>query len=163
MQAESPYRMGQGVDIHRLVEGRPCILGGVQIEHSKGLLGHSDADALAHAIGDALLGAANLGDLGQHFPDTDPKWKNANSMELLKRIEQLLAEKGWGIVNVDAMVVAQAPRLAPHLAQMKSNIGEALKISSERVSVKATTSEQLGFTGREEGIAVWATAMIAAI
>jgi len=163
MQAESPFRVGQGFDVHRFAEGRRLIIGGVQIEHPLGLEGHSDADVLAHAIGDALLGAANLGDLGAHFPDTDVKYKDASSLDLLQSISNLLEKSGWGIVNLDAMLIAQAPRFAPHIPQMKIALSRPLGLDPGRVSIKATTSERLGFTGRGEGIAAMAVAMIARI
>ncbi|MBI3735396.1 2-C-methyl-D-erythritol 2,4-cyclodiphosphate synthase [Candidatus Sumerlaeota bacterium] len=160
MQTDSSFRIGQGFDVHRFAEGRKLIIGGVRIEHPRGLDGHSDADVLGHAIGDALLGAAALGDLGKHFPDTDPKFKDADSMALLRHIERMLAEGGWGIVNVDATLIAEAPRFAPHVPAMRSNLAASLGVEVERVSLKATTSEKLGFTGRGEGIAAMAVALI---
>ncbi|MEN6627181.1 MAG: 2-C-methyl-D-erythritol 2,4-cyclodiphosphate synthase [Candidatus Sumerlaeia bacterium] len=160
MQAEAPWRVGQGFDVHQFAEGRRLILGGVQVEHPLGLVGHSDADVLAHAITDALLGAARLGDIGQHFPDTDKQWKDADSLELLAFVTGLLEERRWGIVNIDATVVAQKPRLASYLPQMSERLAAAMHIDPERVNLKATTTERLGFTGRGEGIAAMATALI---
>jgi 2-C-methyl-D-erythritol 4-phosphate cytidylyltransferase/2-C-methyl-D-erythritol 2,4-cyclodiphosphate synthase len=153
-------RVGTGRDVHRLVPDRPLILGGVEIPHTTGLLGHSDADVLAHAIGDALLGAAGRGDLGQHFPDTDPEWKDVSGSELLTRIVEILREVGYVPVNVDATVCAQAPRLAAWREHMIENIAAALRLPVSRVSVKFTTSEGLGFEGREEGISADAVALI---
>lgn len=153
-------RIGQGYDVHRLVEGRDLILGGVVVPHEKGLLGHSDADVLVHAVMDALLGAAALGDIGQHFPDTDPAYKGISSIELLKKVGGLLDEKGFVIENIDATVIAQRPRLAPYRPQMAENIAEALHLPVERVSVKATTEEGLGFTGSGEGISSQAITLL---
>ena len=153
-------RCGIGFDVHRLVEGRRCIVGGVDIPHEKGLLGHSDADVLIHAIADALLGAAGLGDIGTFFPDTDAKWEGMDSREILRFVRKRFADMGLRIVNVDSVVMAQRPKMAPHVAQMKSNIAEALGIAPEAVGVKATTTEKLGFTGREEGIAAQAVASV---
>jgi 2-C-methyl-D-erythritol 2,4-cyclodiphosphate synthase len=161
MQANAPYRVGQGYDVHAFAEGRALILGGVRIDHPRGLLGHSDADALAHAITDALLGGAGLGDIGHHFPDTDAQWKDADSIELLRAVTRSLDAAGWGIVNVDALIIAQRPRMAPHLPAMKERLGEAMGIAADRVNLKATTTERLGFTGREEGIAAQATVLLA--
>jgi 2-C-methyl-D-erythritol 2,4-cyclodiphosphate synthase len=155
-------RAGIGYDVHARVAGRPLVLGGVQFESPWGLAGHSDADVLLHAIGDALLGALALGDLGDHFPPGDPRWKDASSLDLLARIAALLAARGARVVNVDAMVVAEAPRLAPARAAMRDNIARALGIEVARVSVKATTPEGLGALGRGEGIAAWAVAMVEA-
>jgi 2-C-methyl-D-erythritol 2,4-cyclodiphosphate synthase len=155
-------RVGFGYDVHPFAEGRACVLGGVSIAHERGLLGHSDADVLAHAIGDALLGAAGLGDLGRHFPDTDERYRGVSSLHLLERIVVLLGEAGYGVANVDATVVAQRPRLAPFVPVMRERLGAALGIPAGRVSVKATTSEGLGFAGREEGIAAYAVALIRA-
>lgn len=163
MQAEAQWRVGQGFDVHQLVAGRPLILGGVKIEHTTGLLGHSDADVLAHAIMDALLGAAGMGDIGQHFPDTDAQWKDADSLDLLAAVTHLLTKAGWGIVNVDATVLAQAPKLAPHMPRMVENLARAMGIDAERINLKATTTEKLGFVGRAEGMAAQAAAMIARI
>ena len=153
-------RAGIGYDIHRRAEGRPLVLGGVRFESPWGLAGHSDADVLCHAIGDALLGAASLGDLGDHFPPGDPRWRDASSLDLLARIAALLRGRGARIVNVDAMVVAEEPRLAPARAAMLANLARSLGIDSSQVSVKATTHEGLGAIGRGEGIAAWAVAMV---
>lgn len=153
-------RVGMGYDVHRVKAGRPLVLGGVRFASEWGLEGHSDADVLAHAVGDALLGAAGLGDLGEHFPAGDPKWKNASSMDLLKRIVALLAERGARVENVDVMLVAEAPKLAPHRAEMCANIAGAIGIAPDRVSVKATTNETLGAIGRREGIAAMAVALV---
>lgn len=153
-------RVGFGYDIHRIAPGRALVLGGVAFESDWGLEGHSDADVLLHAIGDALLGAAGLGDLGTHFPPGEAKWKDASSLELLARIRGLLEEAKARVVNVDAMVVAEAPRLAPHRAAMCANVARALAIPADRVSVKATTNEQLGALGRREGIAAMAVALV---
>jgi 2-C-methyl-D-erythritol 2,4-cyclodiphosphate synthase len=153
-------RIGHGYDVHRLVAGRALVLGGVTIPHVKGLLGHSDADVLIHAICDALLGAAGLGDIGRHFPDTDPRYKDVNSRELLRQVRALLSRAGYGVHNVDTTIVAQAPKLAPHMEQMRANIAADLGVEPARVNVKATTTEGLGFAGREEGIAAHAVALI---
>lgn len=153
-------RIGQGFDAHRLVPGRALVLGGVTIGHHLGLLGHSDADVLCHAIADALLGAAALGDLGRHFPDSDPAYKDISSLLLLRKTAALLREKSLKIANLDTTVTAQEPRLAPYIGLMRENIAAALEISAEQVSVKATTTEGLGFTGRGEGIAVFACALL---
>jgi 2-C-methyl-D-erythritol 2,4-cyclodiphosphate synthase len=153
-------RVGLGYDVHRVKAGRPLVLGGVRIESDWGLDGHSDADVLLHAIGDALLGAAGLGDLGEHFPPGDARWKDASSLDLLARIAALLRERGASIANVDAMLVAEAPRLAPHRAAMCANIAAALGIEAARVSVKATTNETLGAIGRREGLAAMAVALV---
>ena len=155
-------RAGIGYDVHARAAGRPLVLGGVRFESPWGLAGHSDADVLLHAIGDALLGALALGDLGDHFPPGDPRWKDASSLDLLSRIAALLEGRGARVVNVDAMGVAEAPRLAPARAAMRDNIARALKIEVARVSVKATTPEGLGALGRGEGIAAWAVAMVEA-
>lgn len=153
-------RIGTGYDVHKLVEGRKLILGGVEIPYEKGLLGHSDADVLVHAIMDALLGAAALGDIGLHFPDSDPAYKGADSLELARRVSGILAENGYLIENVDSTVIAQAPRLRPFINQMRANIADALDLDISQVSVKATTEEHLGFTGRGEGISAQASALI---
>ena len=155
-----PLRAGIGYDIHARSTSRPLVLGGVRFEGEPGLEGHSDADALAHAIGDALLGAIALGDLGHHFPPGDPRWKDASSMELLRLIRAMVAGRGGRIVNVDATVVASAPRLAPMRDAMRTNIAQALKIAGGQVSVKATTNESLDALGRGDGIAAWAVAMV---
>ncbi len=153
-------RIGHGYDVHRLVEGRKLILGGVEIPFEKGLLGHSDADVLLHALSDALLGAAALGDIGQHFPDTDERYRGADSIVLLRRVAALLRERGYEVGNVDCTVLAQRPKLAGFIPQMRENIASALDIPADRVSVKATTEEGLGFTGAGEGIAAHAVALI---
>jgi 2-C-methyl-D-erythritol 2,4-cyclodiphosphate synthase len=153
-------RAGIGYDVHRVAAGRPLVLGGVRFESPWGLEGHSDADVLAHAIGDALLGALALGDLGTHFPPGDPRWKDASSLDLLARIRALVEQRGGRIVNVDAMVVAEAPKLAPVREAMRANLAGALGIGVEQVSVKATTNERLGAIGSGEGIAAWAVAMV---
>ena len=153
-------RVGQGYDVHRLVNGRKLILGGVEIAHTLGLLGHSDADVLLHAISDALLGAAALGDIGKHFPDTDERYRGADSVVLLSHVGTLLREKGYTILNIDSTVLAQAPKLAPHIPAMRQNIADALGIDVDCVSVKATTEEKLGFTGAREGIAAQAICLI---
>ena len=153
-------RFGMGYDVHRLVEGRKLILGGVEIPWEKGLLGHSDADVLLHAIADALLGAAALGDIGKHFPDTDDKFKGADSMKLLGEVARLVREKGYTVGNVDATIVAQAPKLAPHIEKMAENIAKVLGVERDAVNVKATTEERLGFTGSGEGMSAYAVAGI---
>jgi 2-C-methyl-D-erythritol 2,4-cyclodiphosphate synthase len=153
-------RVGLGYDVHRVQAGRPLILGGVRFESDWGLDGHSDADVLLHAIGDALLGAAGLGDLGEHFPPGDARWKDASSLDLLARIATLLRERGASVANVDAMLIAEAPRLAPHRAAMCANIARALGVDASRVSVKATTNETLGAIGRREGLAAMAVALV---
>jgi 2-C-methyl-D-erythritol 2,4-cyclodiphosphate synthase len=153
-------RIGQGFDVHALVEGRRLVLGGVEIAHYKGLAGHSDADVLLHAICDALLGAASLGDIGTHFPDSQPAYEDIDSRELLRRTVAKIAEAGYKVGNVDATIVAEAPRVAPYVAKMIGNIASDLGIMPAQVSVKATTTERLGFTGRGEGIAAHAIALI---
>jgi 2-C-methyl-D-erythritol 2,4-cyclodiphosphate synthase len=155
-------RIGNGYDIHRLVPGRPLILGGVRLEHPEGLGldGHSDADVLVHAVMDALLGALSLGDIGRHFPPGDPRWKGADSLDLLERVNGLLAERGWRVGNLDAVVVAERPRLGPHIEAMRNAIAERLGVAPGQVGVKATTNERLGPTGREEGIACHAVALL---
>lgn len=153
-------RIGQGYDVHRLVAGRRLILGGVDIPFGMGLLGHSDADVLTHAVMDALLGAAALGDIGRHFPDSDPTYAGADSLALLERVAAILAEAGYQVGNVDATVLAQAPKLAPHIPQMRANLARAMGVETDRVSVKATTEEGLGFTGSQQGIAAHAVALI---
>lgn len=153
-------RVGHGFDIHALVEGRPLILGGVTIPHTHGLLGHSDADALLHAVTDAVLGAAGMGDIGRHFPDTDPRYKGADSRVLLRDAVQLVREAGWQVVNVDATIHAQAPKIGPHAAAMVRHIAEDLGVSEDRVNVKATTNEGLGHLGRKEGIAANAVVLL---
>ncbi len=153
-------RIGTGYDVHQLQEGLPLWIGGERIEHTHGLLGHSDADVLLHAICDALLGAAALGDIGKHFPDTDPQYKGISSLKLLSHVGTLLAQHGYRIVNIDSTVVAQRPKLAPHIEQMRRNIAATLGLAVDQVSVKATTTEHLGFEGREEGISAFANVLI---
>lgn len=153
-------RIGHGYDVHAFAENRKCIIGGVEIPCEKGLLGHSDADVLLHAISDSLLGAAALGDIGKHFPDTDPEFKGADSLVLLERVNELLEKNGYKVVNVDATVIAQVPKLAPHIVKMRENIAKALKTDVDFISVKATTEEKLGFTGRKEGISAHSVCLI---
>jgi 2-C-methyl-D-erythritol 2,4-cyclodiphosphate synthase len=153
-------RIGHGYDVHPLVAGRDLILGGVKIPHGKGLHGHSDADVLMHAICDACLGAAGLGDIGRHFPDTDLQYKNIDSRKLLRKVKEAIAERGWKIANIDSTIVAQAPRVAPYLAQMIDNVSSDLGIPAENINIKATTTEKLGFAGREEGIAAHAVVLL---
>lgn len=153
-------RIGHGYDVHRLAEGRPLILGGVTVPYERGLLGHSDADVLAHAVMDALLGAAALGDIGGMFPDSDERWRGADSLHLLERVAARLAEHGWAVGNVDATLIAQAPKLAAYLPEMRRRLAAAMGVDAEQVSVKATTEERLGFTGAGEGIACHAVALI---
>ena len=154
------FRIGNGYDVHRLVEGRKLILGGVEIPHTLGLYGHSDADALLHAICDALLGALGCGDIGKYFPDTDPQWKGVSSLLLLKKVGEMCRERGFAIANVDSIIAAQKPKIAPHIENMKKNIADALGIDPEQVNVKATTTETLGYVGREEGMAAYAVALL---
>ncbi|MGN7457612.1 2-C-methyl-D-erythritol 2,4-cyclodiphosphate synthase [Paenibacillus pasadenensis] len=149
-------RIGQGFDVHQLVEGRPCIIGGVTIPFEKGLLGHSDADVLLHTVADALLGALALGDIGKHFPDTDPAFKDADSLKLLEQVWGLIKERGWRLGNLDCTIIAQAPKMAPHIPAMVEIIARALEAQPDQVNVKATTTEKLGFPGRGEGIAAQA-------
>lgn len=156
-------RIGHGYDVHRLTEGRPLILGGVHIPYERGLLGHSDADVLAHAVMDALLGAAALGDIGGLFPDSDERWRGADSLRLLEQVTALLAENGWEIGNVDATVLAQAPKLAPYIPEMRQKLAVAMGVNASQVSVKATTEEHLGFTGAGEGMACHAVALLSRI
>ena len=153
-------RIGHGFDVHAFAEGRRLIIGGVDIPYDRGLLGHSDADVLLHAICDALLGAAALGDIGKHFPDSDPRFKGIDSRKLLRHVAELLDGRGWKVGNVDATIIAQAPKMAPHIAAMREHIAEDIGIAAEQVNVKATTTEHLGFTGREEGIAAEAVCLI---
>ena len=160
MREEITMRIGYGYDVHRLVEGRRLILGGVDIPWEKGLLGHSDADVLTHALMDALLGAAALGDIGQHFPDKDPAYEGADSVELLRRVCALLREHGYRVGNVDCTVVAQRPKLMPHIPAMRERLAEAMEVPVDRVSVKATTEEGLGFSGEGLGIAAHAVALL---
>jgi 2-C-methyl-D-erythritol 2,4-cyclodiphosphate synthase len=157
------FRIGHGFDVHAFAEDRKLIVGGVEIDYERGLLGHSDADVLLHAVCDALLGAAGLGDIGRHFPDSDPNYEGIDSRKLLRHVAALLNERGWRAGNVDATVIAQAPRMAPHMLAMRANIALDLGIAPEAVNVKATTTEKLGFTGRGEGIAVEAVCLIVRI
>ena len=153
-------RTGHGYDVHRLVEDRKLILGGVEIPHPMGLLGHSDADVVTHAIMDALLGALALGDIGKHFPDTDPAYAGADSLKLSTHVAELLSAQGWRIGNIDATILAQAPKLAPHIPAMRENLAAALSVPVDRISVKATTEEKLGFTGAQQGIAAHAICLL---
>ena len=153
-------RIGHGYDVHRLAEGRKLILGGVEVPHTLGLLGHSDADVLTHAVMDALLGAAALGDIGRHFPDTDPAYAGADSLKLLDHVVELLEKKGYQVGNVDATILAQKPKLAPYIEKMRDNLAARMKVEPDQVNVKATTEEKLGFTGAEEGIAAHAVALL---
>lgn len=153
-------RVGLGYDVHRLTENRKLIMGGVDIPYEKGLLGHSDADVLVHAIMDAMLGACKLGDIGQHFPDTDPQYSGISSITLLKHVGALLKEKGYAVVNIDSIIVAQKPKMAPHIPEMEINIASALGLDTDLVNVKATTEEKLGFTGTGEGIAAKAVCLV---
>ena len=153
-------RIGHGYDVHRLVEERKLILGGVDIPYEKGLLGHSDADVLTHSVMDALLGAAGMGDIGQHFPDTDPAFSGADSLKLLDHVVELLEEAGWKIGNVDATILAQKPKLAPHIPQMRENLAQRMRIQVNQVNVKATTEEKLGFTGAGQGMAAHAVCVL---
>lgn len=157
------FRIGQGYDLHRLVEGRPLILGGVQIDYEKGLLGHSDADVLLHAITDALLGAAGLGDIGRHFPDTDPAFKGADSRELLSQTMALVVKAGWVIVNIDSTVIAQAPKLAPHMDKIRESVAHCLGVDLQRVNIKAKTKEGCDSVGKKEAIEVHAIALLEAL
>lgn len=161
MMTNCAFRIGNGFDVHRLVEGRRCIICGVDIPSERGLLGHSDADVALHALTDALLGALALGDIGRHFPDTDPKWEGADSRRLLRAVVEMVHQRGYTAVNVDITIMAQAPKMAPHIEAMRANVAADLGIDIDCVSVKATTTERLGFTGRGEGIAAQAVALIA--
>ncbi|RSK25523.1 2-C-methyl-D-erythritol 2,4-cyclodiphosphate synthase [Bacillus sp. HMF5848] len=154
------FRIGQGYDVHQLVEGRPLIIGGITIPHEKGLLGHSDADVLLHTIADACLGAIAEGDIGKHFPDTDAAYKDADSKELLTHVWQIVKKKGYTLGNIDCVIIAQKPKMAPYIEEMREVIANILEASTEQVNVKATTTEKLGFTGREEGIASQATVLL---
>ncbi len=154
------FRVGTGFDAHKLVAGRPLILGGITVPHESGLLGHSDADALAHAISDAILGAAALGDIGKYFPDTDAQWKGADSLKMLKECARLAKEKGWTVGNVDSTIICQKPKLSSYIEPMKQKIAEALEISADRVSVKAKTTEEMGFEGRQEGLSTQAIVLL---
>lgn len=160
MSAAFDLRIGNGFDVHRLVAGRQCIICGVNIPFDRGLLGHSDADVALHALSDALLGAVALRDIGYHFPDTDPRWKGADSRKLLRQVVAIIADHGYRPSNVDVTIIAQAPKMLPYIEQMQANIADDLGLTTDRVSVKATTTERLGFTGREEGIAAMATATV---
>ena len=153
-------RIGHGYDVHKLVEGRDLIIGGVKIQHTVGLLGHSDADVLLHAVSDALLGAAGLGDIGKHFPDTDPQYKGADSLKLLRIVAQRVQEAGYRVSNIDVTMIAQRPKLRPHITQMEENIAAAVGVDVSRVNVKATTEERLGFTGEELGMACHAVCLL---
>ncbi len=153
-------RIGHGYDVHAFADNRKCIIGGVTIPYEKGLLGHSDADVLLHAIADSLLGAAAMGDIGKHFPDTDPEFEGADSLILLKYVVKLISEKGYKVNNIDATVIAQAPKMAPHIETMRINIADALCVDVDCVNVKATTEEKLGFTGRKEGISAHCVCLI---
>ncbi|WP_374720855.1 2-C-methyl-D-erythritol 2,4-cyclodiphosphate synthase [Peribacillus tepidiphilus] len=154
------FRIGQGFDVHQLVEGRPLIIGGIKIPYEKGLLGHSDADVLLHTVADACLGAIAAGDIGKHFPDTDPAFKDADSAILLQHVWELVKEAGYELGNIDCTIIAQKPKMRPYIDQMRSRIAELLEANIEQVNVKATTTEKLGFTGREEGIASQATVLL---
>jgi len=156
----SPYRIGIGFDVHAFADNRKLIIGGVDIPFEKGLAGHSDADVLLHAISDALLGSISAGDIGQHFPDTDPKYKNANSLTLLKHVYELVQRKGYSLGNIDAVITAQRPKLATHIPLMRKNISDILQTEIENISIKATTTEKLGFVGREEGLSAFASVLI---
>ena len=154
------FRIGQGFDVHQLTEGRPLIIGGIEIPYEKGLLGHSDADVLLHTVADACLGAAGEGDSGKHFPDTDPEFKDADSFKLLQHVWNIVKEKGYVLGNIDCTIIAQKPKMAPHIDAMRKRIAEGLEADVSQVNVKATTTEKLGFTGRAEGIAAQATVLI---
>jgi 2-C-methyl-D-erythritol 2,4-cyclodiphosphate synthase len=154
------FRIGQGFDVHQLTEGRPLIIGGITIPYEKGLLGHSDADVLLHTISDACLGAIGEGDIGRHFPDTDPEFKDADSAKLMEHVWQLVKDRGYELVNADCTIIAQKPKMAPYIQQMKERIAELLNASPEQINVKATTTEKLGFTGRGEGIASQAVVLL---
>ena len=154
------FRIGQGFDVHQLIEGRPLIIGGITIPYEKGLLGHSDADVLLHTVADAVLGAIGEGDIGRHFPDTDPEFKDADSAKLLEHVWTLVEDRGYELVNTDCTIIAQKPKMAPYIDQMKNRIAELLKATPEQVNVKATTTEKLGFTGRGEGIASQAVVLL---
>lgn len=154
------FRIGHGYDVHRLTEGRPLIIGGVNIPHEAGLLGHSDADVLVHAIMDSMLGALALGDIGKHFPDTDERYKGADSIELLRQVAKIIDNHGYSVANIDSTILAQAPKMAPHIDQMRKNVADAIGIDVSCVSVKATTEEKLGFTGEKKGIAAHAVCLL---
>ena len=154
------FRVGQGFDVHKLVKGRPCIIGGIEIPYEKGLLGHSDADVLLHTIADACLGAIGEGDIGKHFPDTDPEFKDADSQKLLSEVWKMVIEKGYSLGNMDCTVIAQQPKMAPYIEEIRANIARILEVEIEQINVKATTTEKLGFTGRNEGIASQAVVLL---
>ncbi|MBS4201520.1 2-C-methyl-D-erythritol 2,4-cyclodiphosphate synthase [Bacillus sp. FJAT-49732] len=154
------FRVGQGFDVHEFAEGRPLIIGGIEIPYDKGLIGHSDADVLLHTVADACLGAIGEGDIGRHFPDTDPEYKDADSAKLLAHVWNLVKERGYSLVNIDCTIMAQKPKMAPHIDKMKERIAELLEADPSQVNVKATTTERLGFVGREEGIATQAVILI---
>lgn len=154
------FRIGQGFDVHQFAEGRPLIIGGIEIPYEKGLLGHSDADVLLHTIADACLGAIGEGDIGRHFPDTDPAFKDADSAVLLEQVMKMVKERGYSVVNADCTIIAQRPKMAPYIAQMKERIAGLLNVAEDRINIKATTTEKLGFTGREEGIASMAVVLL---
>lgn len=154
------FRIGQGFDVHQLVSGRPLIIGGVNIPYERGLLGHSDADVLLHTVADACLGAIGAGDIGKHFPDTDPEFKNADSSKLLKHVWQLVKKEGYVLVNADCTIIAQNPKMAPYIEQMRERIAELLNAKADQINIKATTTEKLGFTGRSEGIASQAVVLL---
>ncbi len=156
-------RVGNGYDVHQLVAGRPLILGGVEIPHELGLLGHSDADVLTHAIMDALLGALSLGDIGHYFPPSDPQWAGANSLELLTQVDRLIQAQGWQVGNIDSVIIAERPKLKPHIQAMRDRLASTLRLQSDQISIKATTHEKLGAIGREEGIAVYAVVLLQSI
>ncbi|MGF1601846.1 MAG: 2-C-methyl-D-erythritol 2,4-cyclodiphosphate synthase [Thermosynechococcaceae cyanobacterium] len=156
-------RVGNGYDIHQLGPDRPLILGGVHIEHELGLVGHSDADVLTHAIMDALLGALSLGDIGHYFPPTDPQWKGADSLKLLSQVNQLIHDKGWQVGNIDSVIVAEQPKMKPYIAEMRDRLSQTLKVQPDQVGIKATTNEKLGPTGREEGIVAYAVALLVSL
>ncbi|SES19682.1 2-C-methyl-D-erythritol 2,4-cyclodiphosphate synthase [Gracilibacillus ureilyticus] len=154
------FRIGQGFDVHQFAENRPCIIGGIEIPYEKGLLGHSDADVLLHTIADACLGAIGEGDIGKHFPDTDPEYKDADSQKLLQHVWNLVSEKGYLLGNLDCTVIAQKPKMAPYIEEIRTNIARLLQAEPEQINVKATTTENLGFTGREEGMAAQAVVLL---
>jgi 2-C-methyl-D-erythritol 2,4-cyclodiphosphate synthase len=153
-------RIGMGYDVHAFAKGRKLVLGGVQIEHDRGLLGHSDADVLTHALMDAILGAMRAGDIGEHFPDTDPAYRGADSLELLRHVGVMMREAGWTLVDADCVIVAQAPRLSPHRESMRERLAKSLGVEVDAIGVKSTTTERLGFAGREEGIGAYAVALL---
>lgn len=160
MSLMNPIRIGNGYDIHQLAADRPLILGGVEIPHELGLLGHSDADVLTHAIMDAMLGALSLGDIGHYFPPTDPQWAGSDSLVLLSKVHQIIRDKGWQVGNIDSVVVAERPKLKPHILAMRERIATILQVQPDQIGIKATTNEKLGPVGREEGIAAYAVALL---